>query len=116
MMRRRGYVVFVLESDDVLTNDGDTVFYSKKDESDARHTFQEKNYLNLMVGDASEPKRLHIAYCVNYMQDADEKPLGEKVSEDFIIYLPFGERKDGFRAPTTGGTNMGPPVPPPSSR
>lgn len=116
IMRRKSYIVFVVEDKDELPLKYPLKFHSKTHGNDGKHTFRYKKmkYLSIPVGSGANAKVLNIVYCPNDLTKWQGGDLGERDFEDFQIYLPFSSRK--AKEPGTGGTNMGPPVPPPGKK
>lgn len=122
IMHRKSYLAFVFESKQPVTVTDPVIFRDVDDpNNNGWHTFEYINKKATMVEKGGE--KLYF-YAIWYKNHLKRKPGGgdwgkdkvqkKWVGEQYNITLPFkaGER---LLDPGTGGTNMGPPVPPPAS-
>lgn len=121
IMRRKSYVVFVVNKkywqapasysiDITGTNYHGQAITGK-------HTFGDKiNDFEANLGFLGLSDKHVIIYCENLIASSTGEPWEKGEREEFSFKLPFqGLAREG-RGPDSGGTNMGPPVPPPSGR
>lgn len=111
IMRRKSYLIFVVADDKHIPVKDEIRFHSISHGNDGGHTFRPAGNFAVQAGVGPAAKVLNVIYCVNDMARWQGGDLEYREFEDFSIELPF----EGFAAkgPGTGGTNMGPPVPPP---
>jgi hypothetical protein len=117
MMRRKSYLIIVAANAADIDRVNPIEFVGVDSDgnlNDGRHTFHDIRYGTIEFGQ-DPADRLQIVTCENHMQSkANRTNLLPKEWEDFTFTLQF----DGIRAarfgPDSGGTNMGPPVPPPA--
>jgi hypothetical protein len=117
MMRRRGYLVFVVGDKEWAWNPQvKTEIVVVKTDSTSYPCPTAKSFdKHISFEIATSVGKLLVIFCENSMQslnDHAKTDLGPFEPEDFIFKLPFQEKASG-REPDAGGTNMGPPVPPP---
>lgn len=114
--RRKGYFVIVVEDErnrklSMLTFD-DRIDFDFKPENFGKHTFEKPKYMEVKTTSVN----LQIAYCFNRMKSKKlsryDKDLEVGERENFGYSLQFDNEK-GAGYSDSGGTNLGPPVPPP---
>lgn len=112
-MRRKSLVVFVVESDTILSQSGDMTFQSYKG-NNGYHTFDRnrRRYFKFNKNN----RTFYVSYCLNIMKSTDGEDLALLDYERFWIDLPYQKRGKRDREPGTGGTNMGPPLGPPDRK
>lgn len=121
MMRRRSYVAFAVHESDFdsgAATDLDIEGWNHSDKPiKSDHTFANPKSLRIST-DTQPPVPLLVVYCENWMiSSKTQKKLKYKEGERFSFHLPFKPKaKKALRGPDSGGTNMGPPVPPPARK
>jgi hypothetical protein len=105
---RISYIAFVVDENRVQW-DGDAITIDPV-LGLPNHSFYDGTDTTVTVNGASRPA----AWCVNYMKDAVGADLGD-ADEKYQFHLQIGAGARILRPmfPDSGGTNMGPPVPPP---
>jgi hypothetical protein len=105
---RISYLAFVVDADDAEW-DGEAITVDPA-LGLPNHTFFDGADLKVLVNGKERPA----AWCINYMKDATGAELGDW-NEQFFIRLKIKSNVESTQLeyPDSGGTNMGPPVPPP---
>jgi hypothetical protein len=119
MMRRKSYLIVAAANAADIDSSNPIQFVCQDaagNQNDGSHTFQDVRFSTITFG-PNGADRLQIVACENLMQSmAGGGNLAAKEWEDFQFALQF----DGVQATLltfdSGGTNMGPPVPPPTFR
>jgi hypothetical protein len=119
VMRRKSYVVFVIQGDFEIDDKGVFKFSGRDKHGNSipyNHTFQNFQFFDVQIYDRdNNSATVKVAYFENHMMSASTgKALGKLEYEDFTIIPPLKGRQL-LGDPGTGGTNMGPPIPPPDS-
>ncbi|HEY5713270.1 MAG TPA: hypothetical protein VIT38_15350 [Allosphingosinicella sp.] len=116
MMRRKSWLIIVAANAPDIDDVNSIEFVgvdSQGRHNDGRHTFLNINYSAITFG----ATRLQIVTCENHMQSkANRRNLDPREWEDFQFTLQFDGAAARLLGPDSGGTNMGPPVPPPAFR
>ena len=111
-MRRKCYLAMALESDRAYPVQGETISFADTLGPAGGHTFTNLGGFVLEDDNALGHRFISILYARNDLQKrGGPGDLGDGDREHYTMTLPFLPRV-GF-VPGTGGTNMGPPVPPP---
>ncbi len=116
-MRRQSYVAFAVSAQDWTLGLSNEIKVTGNDDfghpiSNGAYTFANTVTHPSLVGKPTAP--LLVVYFENAMMSVRGGQLADREFETFRFELPFfAQRKKRVRAPDSGGTNMGPPVPPP---
>lgn len=106
---RVSYLAFVLSSDQASW-DGQAIKVTA-DDGEPKHGFYDGMDKQIDIGGG---KMRWAAWCINYMKDMDWKDLGnEDRTCRLDLQIKTGKARKKVPWPDSGGTNMGPPVPPP---
>ncbi|HEY5713271.1 MAG TPA: hypothetical protein VIT38_15355 [Allosphingosinicella sp.] len=121
--RRKSYIAFLLDNDDAdahfsKNNKNAFKFYRKQDAT-KNHSFFDGFEVEVDLSDDEDGSQIRTAVvCINHMKktaDGNDLGIGGVAEEDeykFELNIQLN-RASLTRAPDSGGTNMGPPVPPP---
>lgn len=115
--RRKGYVAFVIDSAYHHVSSENDVVLTMLDGSVAT-AFSNPRYLEFSTNIPGNQVTVPTVYFENEMSKAGAngpEDLCEKEHQDFSLRINRGGGR-GFRVEDSGGTNMGPPVPPPGRR
>lgn len=113
MRKRDSFYVVVVDDEEYKFSQDDPLRLKtvEKYPVDASYTFSKSYELDLdMSGYETGPDSITAAYRKNYLKNRLGNVLNENESESFNLYLNPGIPTI---VPDSGGTNMGPPVPPP---
>jgi hypothetical protein len=113
--RRKGYFAVVLDDPaEKLAEDGAIAFYDGSGKP-SRHNFSDAFNFEVDVGPPGSPGgRLSAVVCLNRMKSKkSDGDLAKGEAEDFQLELFYGSKKRRGPPYEDGGTNQGPPVPPP---
>jgi hypothetical protein len=116
--RRIGYLVFATDAPGVL-NETAIRFSEVGTGKDGDHTFHYIGPSEVTVQVEGVDQKIYAVVFFNEMMKrksllSKSRPLKAKESESFKFQFPFDRHKP--RIDDSGGTNMGPPVPPPGRR
>lgn len=114
--RRKGYVGFAIDSQYHDISDENAITLKLDDGDPADHTFLNPKYVSVPSGVPGDLTEISVVYFENEMRRRPGSEPGDldiKESEDFRIHFTS---KRGRVVEDSGGTNMGPPVPPPNRR
>jgi hypothetical protein len=116
MLRRKSYLIIVAANAPAINQNNPITFSVKNvdgDTNNGNHTFERVIYYPLSLG-PTQADNLQIITCENKMQSMENGGnLGRKEWEDFEFTLQFEGVAPLQLEYDSGGTNMGPPVPPP---
>jgi hypothetical protein len=116
--RRKSYIVFLIDSPVLRLVPGDAIQFYTVGGSPENHTFfdaEDFDDIDLATPDDPGAPTVSAVCFINHMKraaDGIDLDVGEM--QHFHFRLNYGPRARGrSRFPDSGGTNMGPPVPPP---
>jgi hypothetical protein len=119
--RRKGHVVIAVDAGGAYVDPGTPLTLKGKatrGDNDGTHTFGGVKYAKVSVHiDAANTKEIEIIYSYNDMQSYGASPprdLIEGETETFELTVTPKSGPVALWVPDSGGTNMGPPVPPPA--
>lgn len=115
--RRKSYIVILIDSPTVRLNRGEAIEFFVRDGSTPNHSFfdaDDFHDINLATSNDTRPYIVSAVCFINHMARApDGVDLDPGEDQFFHFRLKYTPPPPGFRWPDSGGTNMGPPVPPP---
>lgn len=114
--RRKSYLVVVLEDEDSMFDEDDPVIFDEDNSDyDPNHSFFDGELIETRPRVRGQTRTLHGIRVVNHMKrnaKGDDLEIGEPAKYKFRLNYHNARRARLF-LPDSGGTNMGPPVPPP---
>jgi hypothetical protein len=120
--RRKSYIAILIDSTTVQFDKDDAVTFYQKDGSFENHTFfdgDDFDDINLATAEDREDRIVTAVYFINHMKRAPDG-IDLYVNENQLFHFKINYHLVGQAAeaepdrfPDSGGTNMGPPVPPP---
>lgn len=113
--RRKGYVVVVVDAEDLSPGEASIAFEGHFDGSknDATHTLSAPKEMQVAVYEGGKVRTLVAFFSANSMKETDKSELDAGEYERFDFTLTSIKEARSLPYQDSGGTNMGPPVGPP---